>query len=309
NPDVEPAEKLLERIRVERRANWEATELEKMKAKGKVLKNDKWKERYKAPLDFDAPDLPKLHSNWTWMSADECTSLITDGEHATPKRTKEGVYLLSARNVLNGEISLEKVDYISEELHQKLNQRLQLQFGDVLLSCSGTVGRSCTVPEGLECSFVRSVAILKPLLNMGEYLSLSIRSPVVQNQIERKKTQTAQSNLFQGRIKVLAFPLAPIGEQTEILRRINDLMVIADAIKKKYSEIVVEQTQLDQSILAKAFRGELVSQDPNDEPASVLLERIRAEREKTLKKGEGERLKGKGKQQVQISLPLDKVES
>ena len=279
HPEVEPASALLERIRTERRQRWEAAELEKMRAKGKEPKNDKWKAKYKEPLDFDAPDLPDLPESWTWASADECTSLITDGEHATPKRQEEGVYLLSARNVLNGKISFKKVDYISTELHQKLNERIQLQQGDVLLSCSGTVGRSCTVPKGLECSFVRSVAILKPFLKMGDFVSLAIRSSIVQAQIEQKKTQTAQSNLFQGRIKILALPLAPLEEQQEILSQVERLMMIADSIKNNYGEAMSEQTQLDQSILAKAFRGQLVPQDPTDEPASLLLDRIRTERE------------------------------
>ena len=305
NPDVESAKKLLERIRIERRDQWEEAELERMRAKGKEPKDNKWKKRYKEPEKFDGSGLLELPNSWIWVSADECTSLITDGEHATPERTNEGVYLLSARNVLNGKLSLEKVDYIAKELFQKLNQRLNITAGDVLLSCSGTVGRSCTVPEGLECSFVRSVAILRPLLGMGQYLSNSIRAPIVQAQIDRKKTQTAQSNLFQGRIKVLAFPLAPLQEQTEIIRQIAHCMSVADALEKHYVGGISDLNQLDQSILAKAFRGDLVPQDPTDEPASALLDRIRTEREKlatTKQKGRTPRQKTKPDSIEQLSL-------
>lgn len=279
NPDVEPASVLLERIKVERRRCWEEKELEKMKAKGKVPEDDKWKSKYKEPAKIDEAELPDLPDGWCWLSADELTSLITDGEHATPERSNDGVYLLSARNVLNGRVSLENVDYVPENVYRKLEERLKVEPGDVFLSCSGTVGRSCVVPSGLKCALVRSVAVLKPLLGMGEYLSLAIRSPYVQSQIERKKTQTAQSNIFQGRIKILAIPVAPLNEQKIIVQAIYQAFNFIESVEQTIQDIESEGTTLDQSILAKAFRGELVPQDPNDEPASVLLERIKAERE------------------------------
>ena len=104
NPDVEPASVLLERIHAERRRHWEEAELKKMTAQGKTPKDDRWKEKYKEPESVDDSQLPKLPDGWCWVTADECTSLITDGEHATPKRSDEGVYLLSARNILDGKI-------------------------------------------------------------------------------------------------------------------------------------------------------------------------------------------------------------
>ncbi|MGB3509559.1 MAG: restriction endonuclease subunit S, partial [Microcoleaceae cyanobacterium] len=283
NPDIEPASELLERIKIERRQRWEEAELEKMAAQGKTPKDEKWKQKYKEPASVDTEGLPELPDGWCWVNADQCTFLITDGEHATPKRSNNGVYLLSARNILNGKISFEKVDYVSEEVYQKLEKRLKVTTGDVLLSCSGTVGRSCIVPKDLKCAFVRSVAILKPIFSMGEYLSLALRSPQLQSQIEKKKTQTAQSNIFQGRIKTLVIPVAPLQEQTVILKAIKEVVQIADTIEQQYQKAETDLKTLNQSILAKAFRGELVPQDPNDEPASTLLEKIRAERETTNK--------------------------
>ena len=301
NPDVEPAEVLLERIRVERRRRWEEAELEKMKAKGKVPKDDKWKKKYKEPKPIDVkPDyLLDLPDEWLWLSADECSHLITDGEHATPKRSDSGVYLLSARNILNGMISYEKVDFVPEDVYKKLEQRLKLEAGDVLMSCSGTVGRSCVAPPDLRCAFVRSVAILKTVFETGEYISLAIRSPILQTQIEKKKTQTAQSNIFQGRIKILAIPFAPLEEQKEIVRRIESLFKLADSIQNQQSKIQNQIETLNQSILAKAFRGELVPQDPNDEPASVLLEKVKADREKAKPK----KKRSNKKQSKQLDIP------
>ena len=282
NPDVEPAEVLLERIRKERRDRWELAELEKMRSAGKIPKDDKWKSKYKEPDAIDEKEveifLDELPEGWLLLSADQCTSMITDGEHATPERTEQGVYLLSARNVLDGRISLKKVDYISEETHLQLEKRFKIEEGDIFLSCSGSVGRSCTVPKSLRCSLVRSVAILKPLFGMGNYISLSIRSPHVQSQIESKKTQTAQANIFQGRIKTLAIPVAPLKEQKAVLDIVQESFISIDRIEEQYQFIKTELDRLDRSILAKAFKGELVPQDPTDEPAIVLLERIRDDR-------------------------------
>ena len=280
NPNIEDASVLLERIRKERREKWEQTESEKMRAKGKEPLTDEWKKKYKEPEAVDDSDLPEIPEGWCWLSVDACTSMLTDGEHSTPERSDQGVYLLSARNVLNGELSLEKVDYIPEHIHQQLEKRLKVQSGDVLLSCSGSVGRSCIVPENLRFSLVRSVAVLRTLLDMGEYISLAIRSPFLQSQIEEQKTQTAQANIFQGRIKVLALPIAPFDEQKLIIKRINEALQSIRFLEDQFIDLKSAFQSLNQSILSKAFRGELVEQDPNDEPASVLLERIQKEREK-----------------------------
>ena len=113
---------------------------------------------------------------------------------------------------------------------------------------------------------------------MGNFIALAIRSPLVQVQIDALKTQTAQSNLFQGKIKKLVIPLPPMKEQTEIVRIAEEAIEASNAQDNHLDAALAELTQLDQSILAKAFRGELVQQDPSDEPASQLLHRIRTTR-------------------------------
>jgi type I restriction enzyme S subunit len=79
-------------------------------------------------------------------------------------------------------------------------------------------------------------------------------------------------------IKDFSVPIPPLPEQQEIVRRVEALFAFADRIEERYAKVKAHMDKLTQSILVKAFRGELVPQDPNDEPASVLLERIRQER-------------------------------
>jgi type I restriction enzyme S subunit len=278
--ELEPASVLLERILKQRREKWEAEQLAKMKAQGKTPKDDSWKLKYKEPVSPDTSDLPDLPDGWCWISAEQCTSLITDGEHITPERSESGVLLLSARNVKNGWLSLEEVDYVPEHIYKILAKRLVVQPGDVLLSCSGTVGRSCVAPEKLKFALVRSVAVLKPFFLMGRFLSYSIRSPLLQSQINEKKTQTAQANIFQGKIKKLVFALPNLLEQEKIVKEIEYCFSVIDQLEKTVDTNIKRAEKLRQTILKQAFEGKLVAQDPNDEPAEKLLERIKAEKAK-----------------------------
>ena len=170
---------------------------------------------------------------WDLKTFDELTYLITDGEHATPRRSDKGIYLLSARNVLNHALQLEDVDYIDEDEYERIAKRIVPQAGDVLLSCSGTVGRCCCVPEGLKFQMVRSTAILrfKEELNpvFAEYM---ITSDYVQKQIDKAKTASSQANLFQGKIAKLKGFVPPIELQDEFLGFVNQVDKSKVAVQK-----------------------------------------------------------------------------
>ena len=146
-------------------------------------------------------DLRINPKGWDLKKLEELTVLITDGEHATPRRVDNGIYLLSARNVLNHRIQLDDVDYIDQDEYDRISKRVIPTGGDVLISCSGTVGRCCSVPEGLKFQMVRSAALLrfKPEIKpiFAEYM---ITSDFIQEQITQSKTASSQANLFQGKI-------------------------------------------------------------------------------------------------------------
>jgi type I restriction enzyme, S subunit len=227
------------------------------------------------PVPGIPPDLP---ATWTRASVDQLCSTVTDGEHLTPRRTDTGVMLLSARNVLNGHLSFDVVDHISEETYRRLAERLEVTSGDVLLSCSGTVGRSTVVPDDVRFALVRSVAVLRPWRRIGQFVSLMLRSPQLQEQINNRKTETAQANIFQGQIRALTLPLPPVEEQEELVRSVDRQMTLISALERAMTVAVRRSSLLRSSILSAAFSGKLVPQDPNDEPASVLLGRVAAER-------------------------------
>jgi type I restriction enzyme S subunit len=86
---------------------------------------------------------------------------------------------------------------------------------------------------------------------------------------------TGVKHLRVGDVGDLRIPVAPLAEQREIVRRVKELFVLADNLDRRYEDTVLRVERLTPSVLAKAFRGELVPQDPNDEPAERLLERVR----------------------------------
>lgn len=161
-------------------------------------------------------DLMINPKGWELRSLAELTTLITDGEHATPRRVEDGIYLLSARNVLNHRIQLDQVDYIDQEEYDRIAKRVIPSEGDVLISCSGSVGRCCSVPAGLKFQMVRSAALLrfrpeiKPIF--AEYM---ITSDFMQEQINQSKTASSQANLFQGKIAKLKGFVPPMELQNQ----------------------------------------------------------------------------------------------
>lgn len=276
--DYEPAQVLLDRILNERRRRWEENEIARLVRAGKAPKSDNWKSKYHPPEGPDTSQLPSLPEGWCWATAEQVSTRITDGEHITPPRTDTGVYLLSARNVGDGRLVLDEVDYISEDTHEALCKRLLVQPGDVLLSCSGSVGRTCVVPPGTRFSLVRSVAVIKPSVVRSDFMSFALASPLLQSQIHRRKSQTAQANIFQGSIKKLAFPLPPLAEQDRIIDALDVHLDVAGRQREDTRHARFHIARLKQSILKWAFKGQLVEQDPNDEPAESLLARIQAGR-------------------------------
>lgn len=187
---------------------------------------------------------------WKIKTFEKMSCLITDGEHATPKRTTEGIYLLSARNVLNHSLQLNDVDYIDQQEYDRIAKRVMPQGGDVLISCSGTVGRCCSVPSDLKFQMVRSVALIRfneeinPVF--AEYM---ITSDYLQEQINSSKTASSQSNLFQGKIRALKGFIPPI----ELQNQFADFVRAVDKSKVAVQKSLDETQKLFDSLMQQYF--------------------------------------------------------
>lgn len=227
------------------------------------------------PLDKNEAPF-EIPENWEWVCIDSIASLITDGEHLTPRRVEsfEGYYLLSARNIQDNEILLNDVDYVDEDEYNRIAKRCNPRKNDVLISCSGCIGRVTVVRDDNKYVMVRSAAMIRPVFVHSCYLMYVLQSNCLQSQIQNYSKQTAQANLFQAAIRALQFPLPPLAEQQRIVEKIKEAFAEIDAIEKNKELLKTHIKQTRQKILDLAIHGKLVPQNKSDEPASVLLERI-----------------------------------
>ena len=199
------------------------------------------------------------------------------------------------------------------ELSDKELDKLRLTPGDILMIRSNgsvsLVGRTAIIDEAERgFAYAGYLIRLRPnrTLVYPKYLNQWFSSYEIRLQIEIPLRSTSGvNNINSCETKKLHIPLAPLEEQKEIVRRIESLFKLADNIEQQYQQAEAQLETLNQSILAKAFRGELVPQDPDDEPASALLERIKDERDRANKSKNKTTKKKRSskKQDKQLDIP------
>jgi type I restriction enzyme, S subunit len=236
----------------------------------------------------------KFSNNYSaWLESTIQENYIFIGSGVTPRGGQSayknsGIPFIRSMNVYPNDLRLNDITFIDEKQHQKMS-RSKLKDKDVLLNITGaSIGRSTIVPVGFgEGNVNQHVCIIrtKPTL-LPEFLALYLNSLVGQEYIMAKQNGMTRQGLNYSQIKAMPIPIPPLEEQKEIVKKVEALFAYADQLEEAYERVKESVDQLPQSILAKAFRGELVPQDPNDEPASVLLERIKEERAKPKAKKE-----------------------
>jgi type I restriction enzyme, S subunit len=286
NPDVEPADKLLERILAERCKKWEETELAKMKAKGKMPKDDKWKKKYKEPIDPIIKVLPLIPENWTWATpmqlAEPVNYALAIGPFGSNLKVadyrKSGMPLIFVRNIRTGKFNYEDTKYVSTAKAKELAAH-QVQPGDVLITKMGDPpGDACLYPLNQLVAIITADCIkwsLSSLTNTPDYFVHAVNSEIVKNQIIKITKGVAQQKVSLARFKGIAIPLPPVAEQLYLAMEIERRLSIASGLELEIDKNLFRSDRLRQSTLQMAFSGKLVSQDPNDEPAKELINRIR----------------------------------
>ncbi|MFM6410551.1 MAG: restriction endonuclease subunit S [Planktothrix sp.] len=310
NPDIESAEDLLKRIQ-EKKQRWYEEECKKAEKDGRRKPKDQTKNKKSRSHVAELPDIPL---NWTIARLEDISYLVTDGTHKTPKYQPEGKPFLSVKNVRQFTVKDKDIKFISEAEFKEINSRCNPEKGDILYTKVGaTFGYAAINKLDYPFSIFVSLALIKPVSPYfsSEYAEIVINSELVFSQARERVSGIGTPDLHLIEIRDFRIPLPPLEEQKEIVNRVQTLFKLADQIEQRYQKAKNHVDQLTQSILAKAFRGELVPQDPNDEPASVLLERIRAEQTKretetkTAKKSTGQKGKRRSKKDDVASVPLD----
>lgn len=268
NPDVEPATELLARIRTERRHRWEQSELAKYEAKGKQPPKN-WQDKYQEPdalNDAELRKLPALPQPWCWTTFETLTESF---DHVRiPLK-------LADRDQRSGAYPYYGASGIIDDIDEFLFDGDFLLIGE---DGANLLARSTPIAFLAHGKFwVNNHAhVAQTMAGVQlEYLEAFINGISLQPYV----TGSAQPKLTQKNLNRIPVALAPLSEHPPMLEKLSAALEAEKTMVGvlNYSDSAL--TQLDQSILAKAFRGELVPQDPNDEPASKLLARIRATRE------------------------------
>ncbi|MCY4198333.1 MAG: restriction endonuclease subunit S [Gammaproteobacteria bacterium] len=224
--------------------------------------------------------LPQLPSSWIWSYLGWCS---TGPEYGTSAKSSEhgDVPVIRMGNLQDGRIDWENLVYTSDRTEI---ERYLLNAGDVLFNRTNSpelVGKSAIYRGERRALFAGYLVRVNQIADIafGPYVAYFLNSLVARKHGNAVKTDGVnQSNINGTKLQHYPFPFCAIAEQVEIIRILDDRLGAAERLKKEIDANLALADAFRQSVLKQAFSGKLVRQNPNDEPASILLERISAEK-------------------------------
>ena len=219
----------------------------------------------------------ELPNEWKSSILSELCLSITDGDHQAPPQVENGIPFITISAINDKQLNLNKATrFVPHSYFNALNDIRKAQFGDILFSVTGSIGIPAIVNTSEPFVFQRHIAILKPDSSqiLNEFLFYYLCTDDIKEQAINSSTGTAQKTIPLSKLKSFVISLPSKDEQQEIVCRIKRLFSYMNCVERHYQTTLEKIEELKSLILEEAFRGELVSPDPNDEPASVLLERI-----------------------------------
>jgi len=290
--DLESAKELLEKIKDERLEYIEQEVRDKFKDKTEKWIADKVKKEidkfYNSLRPIEDKEKPyKIPNDWTWVRLDELSKKITDGTHHSPVNLPIGEFkYITAKHIKNNEIIFKNLTYVTEKVHNEIYSRCNPEYGDLLLIKDGATTGVCTINTlEEEFSMLSSVALIKNFSNINSKFILNfLKSSVLNTLIRRDMKGVGITRITLTQLKSFIFPICSLSEQTEIEKQIEKHTSIIDKLEVVVHNSIKESKRLRQSILKQAFEGKLVEQNPNDESAEILLQKIAKAKEEYKKK-------------------------
>ncbi|WP_089135888.1 restriction endonuclease subunit S [Ligilactobacillus murinus] len=286
DPNDEPASELLKRIKAEKEELIKQKKIKRDKNETEIFKGDDGLHYEKfADGTVKKLDVPyELPDGWGWAKLGSYMD-VRDGTHDTPKYFDSGIPFVTSKNLGDGKIDFKNVNYISDEDSQKFNQRSRVEAGDILMAMIGTIGKPVVAPK-VEFEYsIKNVALFKRLTI--EQNSKFIRDYLQYSEKRLRKCASGGNQKFLSlkKLKEILIPIPPSSEQKQIVSVLSDYLSLVECIDSDQNALQQLASQLKQKVLDVAMQGKLVPQDPNDEPASVLLEKIRAEKQRLYEEG------------------------
>ena len=293
DPNDEPASVLLERIREQKKKM-----VEEGKLKPKDIKKDSiiflgednlhYEKFQDGTVKCIEDEIPfEVPEGWAWCKLNDIYNFI-DYRGATPTKITNGIPLVTAKNVKSGYIDYTIDDYISEKEFKERQQRGISKKGDILFTTEAPLGNAALADmkkfsAGQRLITFQQYGSKNELINY--VMLMFILSDFFQQQLYVNKTGSTVAGIKAAILKTLWIPVPPYNEQLRISNTLKSAINLIDSISKNKEILSTSISNTKSKILDLAIRGKLVPQDPNDEPASVLLERISAEKEELIKQG------------------------
>ncbi len=227
---------------------------ESLKQKGKNI-GDLLDEYLKSVFYEIFGDPIKNNKKWNQNNLGNVCSKITDGEHATPPLTTKGIPYISAKNI-NEVIDFDDIKYINEETYKKITKRCLPEYGDILITCVGTIGRIKRIDLKDRFVFARSVALIKPKkLGINNiFLEKLLSLPSMKKYMIGNTNEATVKGLYLKQINKLNVIVPPLSLQQKFAKIVEHVERLKENIKKTKQN----SEELFNSLIQKAFRGELV---------------------------------------------------
>lgn len=269
---------LLRRLLDTRRAHWEEAELARLTKSGKPPKDNKWKARYPEPTEPDTNGLPSLPRGWAWASVEQTGEVVTGSTPPTAeaKFFDARVPFFKPTDLDAGPDTRTSTDSLTEAGAEAARV---VPAGSIMVTCIGaTIGKTGLARvAGATNQQINSLVPTLP--EMSVFLFSVMTSPRMQDAIKGTASATTLPILNKSKFSRLPMPLPPSDEQGEIVRQVEHRLNLADRLAASLEKALTRARAWWQSVLNTAFAGQLVPQSDDDEPATVLLAKIRAARE------------------------------
>jgi len=273
---------LLQRILTDRRTRWETKQLAKFAEQGKTPPKG-WQSKYPEPVAPDTADLPVLPEGWVWASVDQLTEFVTSGSRGwADYYADRGATFIRSHNINKDWLDLSDTAFVDPPKNSE-GARTRIKRNDLLLTITGAnVGKSAWVNVELEEAYVsQHVALIRPVeSDISAYLHLFLTCKAGgRGQLDREAYGAGKPGLNLQQILSVVVPLPSPRELPELLSAVASIIDAATTQETSIAHALQQSAAQRKNILKAAFAGQLVPQDPSDEPASALLERICAERD------------------------------
>jgi type I restriction enzyme S subunit len=269
---------LLARIRAERRAQWEAAQV--AKRGGQLPLGEGWKKKYEEPAAPDTSELPELPAGWVWAGGEIVADFVDpQPSHRTPPEFENGVSYIGMGDVgKDNRINFDQSRKVHPDVFKEHTDRYVLKTGDFFFGKIGTIGNPVKLPEPFDYTLSANIILVQPHLSIAEgYLFWYMSGPFISGHFKKNSKATTQAAFGIQKARVLPIPLPPLAEQAEIVAEVERRLTVLDVLSRALTDELKRAERLRQSILHRAFTGQLVAQDPSDESAAALLARLHAE--------------------------------